>query len=82
MSYCFVEAVNWNFKNHHWIETEIYLATFAKLRKAVISFVMSVRPSFRLFMEQLGSHLTDFHEIWYLSIFRKYVEKIQASLKL
>jgi hypothetical protein len=28
-------------------------------------------------MEQLGSHWTDFHEIWYLSIFRKSVEQIQ-----
>jgi hypothetical protein len=32
-------------------------------------------------MEQLGSHWTDFHEIWYFSIFRKYVEEIQVSLK-
>jgi hypothetical protein len=32
-------------------------------------------------MEQLGSQWTDFREIWYLSIFRKTVEKIQVSLK-
>jgi len=32
-------------------------------------------------MEQLGSHWTDFHEIWYLRIFRKSVKKIQFSLK-
>jgi len=32
-------------------------------------------------MEQLGSHWTDFHEILYLSIFGKFVEKIQVSLK-
>ena len=32
-------------------------------------------------MEQLGSHWADFHEIWYLKIFRKSVEKIQLSLK-
>jgi len=32
-------------------------------------------------MEQLGSYLTDFCEIWYLSIFRTTVEKIQVSLK-
>jgi len=32
-------------------------------------------------MEQLGSHWTDFHEILYLSIFRKFVEKTQVSLK-
>jgi hypothetical protein len=27
-------------------------------------------------MEKLGSHLTDFHGIWYSNIFRQYVEKI------
>jgi hypothetical protein len=32
-------------------------------------------------MEQLASHWADFHEIWYLSIFLKYVETIQVSLK-
>ena len=32
-------------------------------------------------MEQLGSHWTDFNEIWYLRIFRKSVKKIQVSLK-
>jgi len=32
-------------------------------------------------MQQLGSHWTDFHEIWYLIIFRTTVEKIQVSLK-
>ena len=34
---------------------------FARLRKATVSFLMSVRPPAR--MEQLGSHWTDFHEI-------------------
>ena len=33
----------------------------AKLRKAIISFVMSVCLSVR--MEQLGFHSTDFHEV-------------------
>jgi hypothetical protein len=32
-------------------------------------------------MQQLGFHWPDFHEIWYLSTFRKSVEKIQVSLK-
>jgi len=32
-------------------------------------------------MEQLGSHWTDFHEILYLSIFRKYVGEIHVSLQ-
>jgi hypothetical protein len=56
-----------------------FLDAFVKLRKATIGFVMSVRPSIR--MEQLGSYWTDFHEIWYLIIFRKHVEKIEVSLK-
>jgi hypothetical protein len=38
-----------------------FLGAFAKLRKATISFVISVRLPVR--MEQLGSHWTDFHEI-------------------
>jgi hypothetical protein len=57
----------------------VSLGTFAKLRKAAISFVMSVRRS--VCMEQLGCHRTDFHEILYLKIFRKSIEKIQVSLK-
>ena len=32
-------------------------------------------------MEQLGSHWADFREIWYLILFRKFVEKIQVSLR-
>jgi len=38
-----------------------FLGAFTKLRKAIISFLMSVCLSVR--MEQLGSHWTDFHEI-------------------
>jgi len=38
---------------------------------------MSVCLSVR--MEQLGFHQMDFHEIWYLSIFRKSVEKVHVS---
>ena len=37
---------------------------------------MSVCPH-----DQLGSHWKDFLEIWYLSIFRKSVEKIEVSLQ-
>jgi len=32
-------------------------------------------------MKQLGSHWTDFHEIWYFVIFLKSDAKIQVSLK-
>jgi hypothetical protein len=54
------------------------LGAFAKLWKAIIRFVVPVCPS--VGTEQHGSHWTDFHEIWYLSIFRKTVEKIPVSL--
>jgi hypothetical protein len=40
---------------------------------------MSVRLAVR--MEELGFQWKDLHEIWYLSLFRKSVEKIQVSLK-
>jgi hypothetical protein len=56
-----------------------YIGAFTKLWKATISFGISVRPSVRL--EQLGSHWTNCHEILYLRIFRKSVEKIQVSLE-
>ena len=53
----------------------VFLGAFAKLRKATISFVLSVR------MGKLGSQWTDFHEILYLSILRNTVDKIQVSLE-
>jgi hypothetical protein len=40
---------------------------------------MTVCPSVR--MEQLGFQGTDFHKILYLRVFRKFVQKIQDSLK-
>jgi len=58
------------------------LGALEKFLKAIITFFMYIRlfrPSVR--MEQLGSYWTDFYEIWYLNIFRKYVAKIQESLK-
>ena len=56
-----------------------FLDALAKLWNATITFIMSVRPFSR--MEQLCSHERDFHEIWYLIIFRQSFEKIQVSLK-
>ena len=55
------------------------LRALGKLLKATISFVISVRLYVR--MEQHRSHWTDFHEIWYMRISRKSVEKIKVSLK-
>jgi hypothetical protein len=37
----------------------LILGAFAKLRKATVIFVVSIRPSVR--MKQLVSHWTDFH---------------------
>jgi hypothetical protein len=53
------------------------LGALEKLWKATVSFVISDR------MEQLGSHWTDFHEICFLRIYRKYeyVDKIGVLLK-
>jgi hypothetical protein len=60
------------------------LGAFAKLRKATTSFVMSVLPSVCLFVstEELGFHWTDFHEILYMSIFRKSVENNSTFIKI
>jgi hypothetical protein len=61
------------------------IVTFLGCCKIVKSdcYVRHVCLSVWLFihMEQLGSHGTDFHNIWFLSIFWKSVEQIQVSLK-
>jgi hypothetical protein len=44
-----------------WEHWRAISGAFEKLRKATIRFVMSLSLSIR--MEQLGSHLRDFHEI-------------------
>jgi len=57
-----------------------FLRTFTKLRKATIGIVMSVCPSVCPH-GQTTSYWADFHEILYLSIFRKSANKIKFSLK-
>jgi hypothetical protein len=52
------------------------LGAFAKLRKATISFIMSVCPSARNYSSPTGRIFMKFD-----TYFRKYVEKIQVSLK-
>jgi hypothetical protein len=51
-------------------------------RQLIASSYMSVRPSVRPFshMERLASHRNYFHDIWYLKIFQKSVEKVKVSL--
>jgi hypothetical protein len=51
------------------------LKRFRKIRKAIVSVLVPVR------LQQLGSYWTDFHEIWYLGMFRKSFPKVQVSLK-
>ena len=48
--------------------TDIFPEAIRRLAK----YLREVRPAVR--MEELGAHWSDFHELWYLSIFRKYVE--------
>jgi hypothetical protein len=59
------------------VRTVTFLTSFAVFPKATVRF-LHVPPSSR--KEELGSHWTDFHEIWYLRIFRKCIKKIQVSL--
>jgi hypothetical protein len=61
---------NVSFRMHVIEKWPVYLK---QLRQICLS--LSVR------MKQFCSHWTNFHEIWYLNIFRKSVEKIQRSLK-
>ena len=79
-------SVSWGFyswtstcKERHCVYDESFLSAFSTLRIVTICFFMSVRLSFRT--EQLDNHWKDFHEIWYLSIFRKLVVEIQVPLK-
>jgi hypothetical protein len=51
------------------------LGAFVTLCKATISFIMSVHT------EQLCSQRTEIHEILYLRIAQKLVDKIKVSLK-
>ena len=65
-----------------YIYIYIYIYTYYE-KQLLVSLCPSVCLSVRLFvrMEQLCYHWPDFHEIWYLSIFRKCVWKIKFTLK-
>ena len=79
--YCFCDNRKVICRQSVWETFQNLLGTFAKLRRAAIRFVMSVCPSIpSVRMQHLGSHWTDIHEICYLSIFGKSVNKIQVSL--
>ena len=63
--------------NNWTVNFLLLLVAFAKLRKATVSSVMSLRPH-RTHRFPLGRI---FREIWYVKIFREYIEKIELSLK-
>ena len=63
---------------HIW--TKHFLGAFAKLRKVTMFVCVFVCPSVR--MEQLDSHWKDFHEIWYLTIFRKMCRENSRFIKI
>jgi len=56
-------------------------AVFRRVRKISKSDHKLPHVCLSVRVEQLGSHSSDFHEIWYFSIFRKYVEELQVWLK-
>jgi len=59
-----------------------FLRALEKLRTETISFSMSVCLSVRSFVRmEVGCQWTESHEIWYLRIFRKSVQKIQVPFK-
>jgi hypothetical protein len=57
------------------------ISIFRRVRKIAKSDCYLRRVCLSVRIEQLGSHWTDFHEILYLKIFRKSVEKIKVLLK-
>jgi hypothetical protein len=51
-----------------------------RVRKIAKSDCLLRHVCLSIYMKQLGSQWTDFREIWYLSVFGKSVQKIQAWL--
>lgn len=60
-----------------------YFRRVRKLRIATINFIMVICPSVRPFfrMQEFDSRWTDFREIFYMNIFRKYFNEIPVSIK-
>ena len=58
-----------------FFEKRLLASTCLYVRVSMCLYVWSFR------MKQLGSHWTDYNQIWYLKRFRKSVEKVQLLLK-
>ena len=63
----------------NYVSVSHYLRSQNCEKRILAASCPSVCPSVRT--EELGYHWSDFLEIWYLSIFRKLLEKIRVSLK-
>jgi hypothetical protein len=65
------------------LRTVLFHFLLGAFRNFAISFDMPVYPSVCLSirMEHLCCRRKDFHEIWFLNIFRNFVTKVQVSLK-
>ena len=76
--------VNVWFLNSNMKGNETFLGGLAKLRKATVSFFMSVCSSVHpsIPMKQIVSHWKEFHEIQYFGIFRKSVAKSSSFIKI
>jgi hypothetical protein len=73
-----IENIKVIFVRTHWDRNKhTVFRSVSKIAKSDYQ-LRHVRPSVWI---QLGSHLTDFHEILYLSIFQSSEEEIQVSLK-
>jgi len=47
------------------VELNVFVGAFGKLRKATISFIVSVYPSDRPHGTRLSLGVGDFHEVWF-----------------
>jgi hypothetical protein len=65
--------------SQRWRRSDFQARSQNCVKSLLTSCLLYLRPSLRI--EHLGSHWTDFHEIWYLSVFRKSVGNIQILLK-
>ena len=70
-SECLLAGEEHSYEQTTYLSVSCYSGAFANLRKTTISVVVSVR------MEKLGSHRTDFLEIWYLRVFRNLLRKFK-----
>jgi len=76
----FHSGIIFNWPHNLYLKVHIFVcnSVFRLVRKSIKSGCWLRHVYQTIHKEQIGSNLTDFHEIWYLSIFRKSVKKIQV----